>query len=132
MLRVAALPSLVVGLVVAVVALFVEGGGGFWSAIGGALLASAFFATGQLVLYMLRSVSPAMLLMVALLTYLLQVVILLAVYMSFVRDADADSGFSATAFGVSVIAATAVWVVGLIRVAKRERIPLYQLGGDQP
>jgi len=132
MARAAALPSLVVGLAVALVALMVDGSGAFWSALAGSLLASAFFATGQIVLYLLRSVPPATLLLVALLTYVLQVVVLLAVYASFVRDADPASAFSATAFGVAIIACTAVWIVGLIRVAKRERIPLYQLGGDQP
>jgi len=131
MARAVALPSLAVGLVVAVIAFAVEGSGAFWSAVAGSVLASAFFATGQVVLHVLRSVPPATLLLVALLTYALQVVVLLAVYATFVRDADPDSGFSATAVGVSIIASTAVWIIGLIRVAKRERIPLYQLGGDQ-
>lgn len=132
MVRAVALPSLAVGLVIAVIAFAVDGAGAFWSALAGALLASAFFATGQVVLHVLRSVPPATLLLVALLTYVLQVVVLLAVYASFVRDAGPGSAFSATAFGVAIIASTAVWIVGLIRVAKRERIPLYQLGGDQP
>ena len=39
--------------------------------------------------------------------------------------------FSTKAFGIAVLVATAVWIVALIRAAKRERIPLYELEGSQ-
>ena len=68
-----------------------------------------------------------LLLAVALMTYALQVVVLLAVYAVFANSGISEDDFSTKAFGVAVLASTAVWMVGLIRVAKRERIPLYDL-----
>lgn len=126
--RAAALPSLAVGAVVAVIAFLVVGSPGLVAAIAGTLLVTAFFATGQVVLYAVRDIYPGLLLVIALLTYALQVVVLLAIYAAFQRSGATADNFSTTAFGWSVLASTAVWTVGLIRVAKRERIPLYELG----
>jgi ATP synthase protein I len=131
LVRAAVLPGLAVGGAVSLVALLIEGSGGFWGAVSGTLLVTAFFATGQVVLHAFKNTDPGFLLIIALLTYALQVVVLLAIYVGFANGGTSRDEFSTKAFGVAVLASTAVWIFGLIRVAKRERIPLYDLEGSQ-
>lgn len=131
LVRAAVLPGLLVGLVVAVGAVINEGSAGLWGALAGTFLVGVFFLSGQLALRAFKGIEPALLLAVALLTYALQVVVLLAVYAAFANSGISDDDFSTKAFGVAVLAGTAVWMAGLFWVAKHERIPLYDLEGSQ-
>jgi hypothetical protein len=131
LVRAVALPGLVVGLVVAIVATITSGAAGLWGALAGTLLVSLFFLSGQLVLRKSKGIEPVLLMAVALLTYAAQVVVLLAVYAVFANSGVSEDDFSTKAFGVAVLASTAFWMAGLFRVARRERIPLYDLEGSQ-
>lgn len=131
LVRAAVLPGLVAGTVVTIVALLIQGAAGFWGALAGTLLVTAFFSSGQLVLRAFKSIEPVLLMAIALMTYALQVVVLIALYAVFANSGVSDDEFSTKAFGIAVLVATAVWIVALIRAAKRERIPLYELEGSQ-
>jgi ATP synthase protein I len=131
LVRAAVLPGLVAGIVVALVALMVEGAAGLWGALAGAVLVTAFFGSGQLVLRAFKQIEPMFLMAIALMTYALQVVVLIVLYAVFANSDVSEDQFSTKAFGVAVLVSTAVWIVALIRAAKRERIPLYELEGSQ-
>lgn len=131
LVRAAVLPGLLVGLVAAGVAALVDGTAGFWGALLGAGLVTGFFTLGQVVLNIVRSALPALFLLVGLMTYLMQVVILLAVFASFSRNEQWADSVSPTALGFTIIVCTAVWTVGLVVASTRERIVLYDLAGDE-
>jgi hypothetical protein len=76
---------------------------------------------------MLRDIEPSMLLLVAMLTYVLQVVCLLAVFASFAAWSD---DISTRALGITIIACTICWTVGLVLSSRRQRIPLFDLDGE--
>ena len=131
LVRAAVLPGLAVGVVVAVAATVIWGLAGLWGALAGALLVTAFFGSGQLILRAFKNIEPVLLMALALMTYALQVVVLIALYAVFANSDVSEDQFSTKAFGLAVLASTVVWIVALIRVAKRERIPLYDLEGSQ-
>ncbi len=129
-LRSAVLPSLVVGALCSVVALLVDGDEGFLGAAVGALCVVAFFGFGQLVLQVFRDIAPSLLLVIALMTYLLQVVALVAVYVAIQDNQAWQAAISTTALGVTAIVTTMVWMAGLVHAARRERIPLFETEGS--
>src|SRR4051812_11587117 len=96
LVRAAVLPGLLVGAISAVVGAVVVGSPGVWGALLGTVLVTGFFLLGQVILQAVRSMLPALLLLVGLLTYLLQVVILLAVFASFSRNPDWSEALSPT------------------------------------
>jgi hypothetical protein len=130
LVRAAILPGLLVGAVSAGVGFLAAETPGLWGALIGALLVTGFFTLGQVVLHSMRSVQPSLFLLVGLLTYLLQIVILLAVFASFSKHESWEDTISPTALGLTTIACTAIWTVGLVVASTRERIVLYDLGGD--
>jgi ATP synthase protein I len=130
LVRAAVLPGLLVGGISAVVAAITAGASGFWGALLGMGLVTGFFTLGQVALQAVRSVLPALFLLVGLMTYALQVVILLAVFSTFSRNDAWSEAVSTTALGLTTIACTAVWTVGLVVASTRERIVIYDLGSD--
>ena len=124
--RAAVLPSLVVGLLATAVSAAADGSAGAWGALLGLVLVTGFFVLGQVVLSVLRSIEPVMLLLVALMTYGLQIVVLLAVYASFQRHPSWGDAVSTQALGITVLACTAVWLVGIVWASRRERILLFE------
>jgi len=86
-----------------------------------------FFGFGGVVVNAVATVSPAASLLVALLTYTLQVV-LVALVLAALRSSGAlDGAVSGTAAGIAVIGATALWLGVQIRSAMRARVPVYDL-----
>jgi len=127
LLRLALLPSVVAALICAVVGGLLEGGPGLLGAAAGGTLVIAFFWFGQTVLQLVRTLEPGYFFLFAMLTYLLQVVALLATFASFRRNPQWSEHVSTTSLGLSIVACTAVWSVGLVVAATKERIPLYDL-----
>lgn len=111
-------------LVSAVVATALAGGRGLAGALLGAGLVLTFFLLGHLVLTLLRDIEPSLYLVIALLTYVLQVVALLAVFGSF--SAWSDS-VSAPALGLTIVACTIAWTTAMVAASRRQRIPLFDL-----
>ncbi len=100
---------------------------GLRGALLGAVLTSGFFLSGQLVLRAMRSIAPHLLMIIALLTYALQVVVLLAVFSALHSGARWSERMSTTSLGVTILACTAAWTVSLVGVARRERVVLFDL-----
>ncbi len=119
--------SLVVAAAALPVAALAAGQRGVLGAALGAALAVGFFGLGHVVLMRMRHVDPVMFLVVALLTYALQVLCLLVVFGSFAAWSDDVSGRS---LGLTIIACTAAWTAGLVVASRRQRIPLFDLGGE--
>ncbi len=125
----ALVPSLIIGSACVSVGLVAAGTAGGWGAGIGAMLVVGFFWLGQAALNVVRFFAPGLFLVFALLTYLLQVVLLLAVFASFQRNPGWSDRISPTALGLTVIACTVAWTVGLIVADRQQRTPLYDDGG---
>lgn len=126
-LRTAVALCLVTGGVSAVVSGLAAGADALSGALIGTGLVLVFFGLGHVVLTMLRDIEPSMLLLIAMLTYVLQVVCLLAVFAS----VSAWSGdISTRTLGITIIACTICWTVGLVLSSRRQRIPLFDLGRE--
>jgi len=129
-LRAALVSSLLTGAVAVALSLALGGASGLVGSLVGVALVVGFFLVGHLVLTVLRSVSPALLLLVALLTYGLQVTILLAAYAVFRSHETWSDDVSSTALGLTAIGCTVAWTAGLVVAARRDRTPLFEVGGE--
>ena len=129
LVRAALVPSVCGGTVCGLVFLATDGSAGAAGSVMGAVLVIAFFCLGRLVLEAMRVTDAWVYLVIALLTYGLQVVALLALFAAFQRNPSWETSVSPTALGVTVIVCTVVWTTGLVIASRRERTPLYDLGG---
>ncbi len=124
-------PSLVTGLVCSLVGLVSAGSAGLYGALLGLGCVVAFFGFGHIVLETFRTIAPTFYLVIALLTYVLQVVALLGVFALFATRQKWQDTVSTTGLGLTIIACTMVWMAGLVLAARRERILLFETGGDR-
>lgn len=126
-LRGAAIPAAVAGLVVAVAAGIVAGGKGALGAALGTVVAVAFFAAG---LEGLRAVGqrwPELLMGAGLLVYTTQIFVLLILLFVF-RDATFMNG---RAFGFAALAGAIVWPVGQAWMQTRVKTLYVEPSSDQ-
>jgi len=91
----------------------------------GAALVLFFFAFGAVVVNAVASVSPTASLLVALLTYTLEVVAMGAVFLALGRSGALGDTVDGGWIGVVVIALTLVWLAAQTFAAVRSRQPLY-------
>ncbi|RYP86433.1 hypothetical protein EKO23_08995 [Nocardioides guangzhouensis] len=124
----AAVAALVAGLVAVVVGAFVGGAEAAYGALAGALVVVAVFFLGAGLVHLVAGVLPAASLLVALLTYTLQVVLLAAVFVGLDRSGLLEDALDRAWLGGTVIACTVVWMIAQIVLAARLRIPAYDLG----
>lgn len=118
------------GLTCAVLGYVFDNAPGLYGAAIGGLLAIGFMAGGFAVLGLFSAAKPGFLMVIALLTYGLQVVALLAVYAAFSNSPSWTTAVSTAALGATVIVCSLVWTVGLLLAARRTRTLLYDVGGD--
>ncbi|MFI6791136.1 hypothetical protein ACIBG4_27780 [Nonomuraea sp. NPDC050383] len=104
-LKSAALPTLGAGAIVAVVALVVAGGKGMFGAVVGALLVGVFFSISVVAVSYAAKVSPQIMAIAAMVSYLVKVVAVMAMLSAF-GDTDA---WNPKAFAWSVVVCTIVW-----------------------
>ena len=122
MLRGALVPSVLAGLLAAVVLVGVRGVDALAGALIGLVVSVAFFASGMFLLSRLvRSASPHAFVAVALAVYLGQVLVLLLVIIAF-KDADWVDG---VALGLVALVVTVAWQVFAMLALRRARIPVY-------
>lgn len=132
--RTASTATLLVAVLAVALASLLSGGPAVAGAAIGAGMVLAFFCFGAVTVGAVASVNPAASLLVALLTYVLQVVavgvVLLALRRSGALDAAVEPGWVAG----GIIAATLVWLTAQTVAATRSRQPLYDLtaGSDAP
>lgn len=127
LVRTSLIPTVASGAASGLVFLTVEGAAGLAGAVAGALLVVGFFGIGRLVLEVMRIAEPSVYLIIALLTYGLQLLGLIAIFAVLESDPSWHDRLSETALGVTTIGCTLVWTTGLVVASRRERTPLYDL-----
>lgn len=118
----AAMGALLVGAAAAV-----SGAPGALGAVVGVVMVAAVFAFGAVVIGVVTLVSPSASLLVALLTYTLQVVLVGLVYVALKSGGALDGAVDARWLSAAVIASTLAWTTTQIVVTMRMRQPVYEL-----
>lgn len=132
LVRVAVL-TLLVGLAAAALGALVAGSAAAYGALVGALLAVSVFSLGTFVVNAVARVMPAAALMVALLTYTLQIAVMALVLVALTNSALLGPTLDRTWLGGTVIAGTVVWLGAQLWITTHMRIPVYDLeqqGGE--
>lgn len=127
MLKASLAPSAIVGVICAVVFLVLHGVAGGVSALFGAALALAFFASGLLVLGTLRNLSPAALMAAGMATFFGQI-ILLGVILYVASNVKALDG---PATGITVAIVVIAWQIFQVRSFMRTRQYVYDPDAGQ-
>lgn len=126
----AALATTVVGLVITLVAALAVGSAAAWGALVGTALVVLVFGFGALTVNLVATVMPAAALLVALLTYALQVAVMALVFAGLSRSGLLDSTIDRGWLAGTVIAGTAAWLVVQVVLATTRRIPVYELPAE--
>ena len=123
--------ALVAGVVVSLVGLLVAGEAGFVAAIIGTLVVVSVLFSGALVVTVVADLMPGASLLVALMTYTLQMVLLALLLLPLSRSDWAAAHLDALWLVVAVIAGALVWTVAQVLLATRARIPIYDLSAPE-
>jgi hypothetical protein len=114
------------GLLVLVAAVADDGAAAYGAATGAAMVAG-FFTVGAVLLAVVGRLVPAASLLVALLTYTLQVVLVAAVSVALSRSGLLDSTLDPRWLGGAVIVCTVAWLAALVVLVVRSRQPLFEV-----
>ncbi len=130
----AALVVTLLGVIATAVAAATSGPSGAYGALIGAGMVLVFFGFGALTVNSVASILPAASLLVALLTYTLQVVLLGLVFLTLTGSGATESDIDRTWLGLTAIAASLTWILMQTVGAVRARQPLYDipLPGQSP
>lgn len=119
--------TLGLGLVVSLVGFVVDGSPAALGTVTGTVVVVAVCGTGSLLVDAVAGLLPAASLMVALLTYTLQLLVVLVVFMSLERSGLLGSSLHRGWLGGAAIGATLAWLVTQVLFTLRSRIPAYDL-----
>lgn len=122
--------TLVVGGLIALLGWLVQGAAAGLGVLVGTGLVVAVCAGGALLVNTVAGALPSASLLVALLTYTLQVMALLLAFVALERSGLLDGSLDRTWVGVSAIAATLGWLVAQVVLTFRTRIPTYDLPAE--
>ncbi len=114
-------------LVLVVAASLTEGRAAVVGALSGGVLTLVVFALGIAVVGAVARLMPAASLLVALMTYVLQLLVLAVCVLAIDRAGLDGATLSRGWFAAGVIAVTMLWLVGQLVAATRQRIPVYDL-----
>ena len=123
----AALAALVTGLLVTLVGAFAGGAPAAYGALAGTLLVVGVFFLGAGFVHVAAGLVPAASLLVALLTYTLQLLVLALVLAGLNRSGLLDDALDRRWLVAGVIAGTVAWMVAQIFLTARLRLPVYDL-----
>lgn len=123
----AAVSTMVVGACTAVLGAVVVGPPGARGALTGALIVLGVFATGSFVVNTVAGLMPTAALLVALMTYTLQVVAMAAVFAGLSGSGLLDETLDREWLAGAIIAGTFIWLGAQILLTTRQRIPVYDL-----
>jgi len=112
-------------LVLVVAASLTDGRPAVVGAASGGVLTLVVFALGVAVVGAVARLMPAASLLVALMTYALQLLVLALVVVAIQRAGVGAETLSRGWFAAGVIAVTLLWLVGQVLAATRQRIPVY-------
>lgn len=129
----AGVAALVAGLLVTLVGGLVAGSPAAYAGLVGTLLVVGVFGLGALVVALVAEAMPAAALLVALLTYSLQVLVMGLVFWRLSRSEALGDTLDPTWLGVAIVAAVVAWLVVHVVRTTRARIPAFDLPvADQP
>ncbi|MEU4578119.1 hypothetical protein ACBI99_34250 [Nonomuraea sp. ATR24] len=117
-LKSAAIPTLGVGAVAVVVSLLVAGGGGALGALLGVLLVGVFFSISVVAVAYAARVSPQMMAIAAMVSYLVKVIVIMVMLVTF-RDTTL---WNTQAFAWTVVAGTVVWTAFEVRAFMKTKM----------
>ena len=117
-------------LVLVVVAALTDGRPAVVGAGVGGVLTLAVFALGIAVVGFVARLMPSASMLVALMTYALQLLVLALVVAALERADVGAETLSRGWFAAGVIAVTLLWLVGQLVAATRQRIPAYETSED--
>ncbi|WP_248581008.1 hypothetical protein [Nocardioides sp. InS609-2] len=123
----AAAAALVVATVITVVGALASGSTAAYGALTGAGIALVVFMIGSFSVDAVARVMPSASLLVAMLTYTLQVVVMALVFVALSRSGLLDDTLDRRWLAAGVIAVTVTWLVGQVWLTARARIPVYDL-----
>ncbi|WP_426245185.1 hypothetical protein [Nocardioides sp. LHG3406-4] len=123
----AAAAGLVVAIAITVVGGLAAGSTAAYGALTGAALALAVFMVGSFSVDAVARAMPSASLLVAMLTYTLQVVVMALVFVALNRSGLLDETLDRRWLAAGVIAVTVTWLIGQIWLTTRARIPVYDL-----
>jgi ATP synthase protein I len=110
-LKGAAVPTLVVGLVAVIIAAILTGSTGALGAAVGVILVAAFFTVGLVVVSWAGRISPMAMMAAAVLGYVVKVLAIMAALNAF----DGTTAFNSRVFALATILCTLTWTVGEMR-----------------
>ncbi|MEV7806400.1 hypothetical protein AB0O28_25980 [Microbispora sp. NPDC088329] len=110
-LKGAAVPTLIVGLLAALVAVFTTGAKGALGAGIGVVLVAAFFTVGLVVVSWAGRISPMAMMAAAVVGYVIKILAVMALMIAF----DGVTAFDSRMFALSVICCTLAWMIGEMR-----------------
>ena len=118
--------------VLLVVAGIVDGRPGVVGAAVGGVLTLTVFALGLAAVGFVARLLPGASMLVALMTYTLQLLVLAVVVTAIDRADTGAESLSRGWFAAAVIVVTLTWLAGQLVAATRQRIPLYETSADAP
>ncbi len=124
--------SLVAGLALAAVGALAAGSSAASGALVGTAIVVSVFAGGSFAVNEVARVLPSASLLVALLTYTLQVLAMGLAFAALSRSGALDETIDREWLAGAVIAGTAGWITLQVVLAARVRIPVYDLGPAGP
>lgn len=127
----AALAGLVLGLLVALLGAVVAGSPAALGALVGTALVVGIFAFGSFTVNAVAGVLPSASLLVALLTYTLQVVAMGLAFVALSGSGLLDEALDRRWLGGTVIGGTVLWVLAQVVLTTRLRIPAFE-GSQEP
>lgn len=126
--------TMVLGGLVAIAGWLIAGSAAGWGALVGAGLVVVVCAGGSLAVNAVAAMMPSASLLVALLTYTLQVAVLLLAFLGLERSGLLAATLDRTWLGVAAVLTTLEWLVAQVVLTFRTRIPVYDLpaeGGER-
>jgi ATP synthase protein I len=123
----AASAALVAGLVLVAVAALTGGSDAAYGALVGTLIVLGVFGTGSFAVDLVAGMLPAASLLVALLTYTLQVVVMGLVFVALSGSGLLDDTIDRAWLGGTVIVGTFAWLLSQVVLTMRMRIPAFDL-----
>jgi len=131
MLLGAAISATVTGLLVGLLGAITSGDAAAYGALAGTALCVLVFGFGAFVVNVVAGLMPAAALLIALLTYTMQVALMALAFLALTKSGVLDDTLDRRWLGGAVIAATLTWLGTQIWLSTKARIPAYELPGGQ-
>lgn len=127
----AAAVTMVVGVLVVLVAALTGGEPASYGALVGTGIALVVFAFGAFAVDAVARLMPVASLLVAMLTYTMQVLLMLMVFVGLNRAGVLDDGIDREWLGGSIIIAVLAWTFAQLTASAKARIPAFDTPGEQ-